>query len=353
VNISHVAGYVLSMKRRSLTPLSFLFRALGDPVRLRLLHLLSLEELTVNELVRILDLPQSSVSRQLSVLREQGLLSSRPVGPATYYRTNLEAEVGNGETKLRDSLTDLLKTTQLAPADQRALERAFAAREVPGEQFFDRIGLGWDTLREECFGPAFHLEAMLALLPAEWTVADLGTGTGYLLPILARHFAQVIGIDNSRPMLDLAQRRVEDAGLSTKVELRDGALETLPLADGSVDLAIAMLMLHHLPDVPAALAEVRRVLRPGGKLLVVEIHEHQNEPFRVRMADRRAGIAPAQLSAWLQATGLEPVSTWDLPKVDHPDHELAPIPGLYVNVASAASAAKNRPVNRAFANASR
>jgi ArsR family transcriptional regulator len=328
------------MKRRSLTPLSFLFRALGDPVRLRLVHLLAVEELSVGELVRILDLPQSSVSRHLSVLREQGLLSSRPAGPATYYRTNLEAEVGNGETALRDALSELLQSAELAPADQRALEKVLAAREASGAEFFDRIGLRWDSLREECFGPTFHLEAFISLLSPAWTVADLGTGTGYLLPVLARHFKRVIGIDNSAAMIDLARKRVEDAGLTA--ELREGNLEKLPLADGEVDLAIAILMLHHLHDVPAALEEVRRVLKPGGKLLVVEIHEHQNEAFRVRMADRRAGVAPGQLASWLEEAGLEQVSSSPLSASVHADHELSPMPQLYVTIAAAGAVAASR-----------
>ncbi|MGI8906298.1 MAG: ArsR/SmtB family transcription factor [Candidatus Sumerlaeaceae bacterium] len=324
------------MKRRSLTPLSFLFRALGDPVRLRLLHLLSVEELSVGELVRILDLPQSSVSRQISVLREQGLLSSRPAGPATYYRTNLESDVGDSETALRDSLTDLLRHAELAPADQRALERVLAGRESAGEQFFDRIGLGWDSLREECFGTTFHLEAFIALLPKSWTVADLGTGTGYLLPILGRHFNRVIGIDNSHAMLELARKRVEEADVARRVELSEGALEKLPLKNAEVDLAIALLMLHHLPDVEIALREVRRVLKPGGKLLVVEIHEHQNEAFRVRMADRRPGIAPAQLEGWMRDANLEVGTMWDIPSAEHAEHELAPVPQLYVSIAGLA-----------------
>lgn len=290
----------------------------------------------MGELVRILDLPQSSVSRQISVLREQGLLSSRPAGPATYYRTNLESEVGDGETELRDALTDLLHNAELAPADQRALERVLAARGGEGEQFFDRIGLRWDSLREECFGPTFHLEAFIALLPQEWTVADLGTGTGYLLPILGRHFKRVIGVDNSNAMLELARKRVEEAGVVEHVELQAGELEKLPVKSASVDLALAVLMLHHLPDVEVALREVRRILKPGGKLMVVEIHEHQNEAFRVRMADRRPGIAPAQLESWMRESGLQPVSTWDLPPHEHADHELAPIPALYASIASLA-----------------
>lgn len=317
--------------------LSSLFRAVSDPVRLRLLQLLSAEELSVGELVRILDLPQSSVSRHLKALKEEGLVADRPEGPATYYRASIEADVGDGETHLRDALAGMLREGELSPADRDGLARVLALRTATGDQFFDRIGLRWDVLREECFGPTFHLEAFIGLLPADWTVADLGTGTGYLLPVLGRHFQRVVAVDNSRAMLDLAERRVTEAGVQNRVELKEGTLEQLPLSNGEVDLAVALLMLHHLPDVPAALVEVARVLKPDGQLLVVDLHEHTNETFRVRMADRRSGIAPAQLYTWLQAAGFQHSRHWDLPEVKRPEHELAPLPRLYAAVATATS----------------
>jgi ArsR family transcriptional regulator len=309
--------------------LSSQFKAIGDASRLRILHLLSREELSVGELVRILDLPQSTVSRQLKPLKEEGLIADRPVGSATYYQAALEAELGNGTGVLRDALWRMLRDSELPPADQSRLDRVLALREAEsGQAFFDRIGLRWDALREECFGPTFHLEAFLHLLPAEWTVADLGTGTGYLLPALGRHFARVIGVDMSQPMMELAKRRVEEAGLDN-TELREGRLETLPLKDGEVDLAVCLVMLHHLEDVPAALREIGRALRPGGQLLIAELHLHENEAFRVAMADRRPGIDPEQMRECLADSGFAEPRIWDLPRPQWPEHELAPLPGLY------------------------
>jgi SAM-dependent methyltransferase len=311
---------------------SSLFRAMGDPVRLRLLQLLSKQELSVAELVKIVEFPQSTVSRHLRTLREEGLISDRPVGPATYYTATIEAETGNGETGLRDALADYLKASDLAPGDHQILDRILAGR-AQGDEFFDRVGSRWDTLRESCFGPAFHLEAFLALLPRYWTVADLGTGTGYLLPALARFFDSVIAVDNSRQMLDLAQKRIQEAGVEHKVQLREGALEHLPIEEGEVDLAVAVLMLHHLPDISAALREVRRVMRREGRLLIVDFHEHTNETFRVQMADRRPGLGPQALDAWLAESGLVRLDMVEYPKVSKPEHELAPIPQLYAVVA--------------------
>lgn len=309
--------------------LASLLRATGDPIRLRLLHLLAAEELAVGELVRILSLPQSTISRHLKILKDQGLVADRPSGPNTYYRAVLEAEKGTAETALRDGLLQTLQSTELPPEDRQGLELVLASRGLAGDEFFDRVGLRWDQLREECFGPAFHLEAFLQLLPRNWSVADLGTGTGYLLPVLARHFDRVYAVDNSVAMLDLARRRVAETGLET-VELRQGDLEALPIGDGQVDLALAFLMLHHLQDVPKALGEVRRILKPGGQLLIVELFPHQNENFRVAMADRRLGIDPGQLASWATSCGLRPAHESLLEWRDRPSHELAPLPRLYV-----------------------
>jgi ArsR family transcriptional regulator len=308
--------------------LSNLFKAVGDPVRLRVLHLLAVEELTVGELVRILDLPQSTVSRHLKVLRESALAADRPVGAATFYRAAIEAGAGNGDAGVRDSLAGLLRRETLPPAARRRLDRILALRAREGSDFFDKVGLRWDALRESCFGPAFHLEAFIRLLPADWVVADLGTGTGYLLPILGGHFRRVIGVDMSESMLALARGRLEGR-LAETVELRHGALESLPIADAKVDLAVALLMLHHLAEIRPALREMRRILKRGGCVLIVEIHPHANEKFRIQMADRHMGIAPEQLAKDLKGAGLTNPSVWNYPYIDRPEHELAPIPGLY------------------------
>jgi ArsR family transcriptional regulator len=313
-----------------LASLSSQFKAIGDPYRLRILQLLAREELSVGELVRILELPQSTVSRQLKPLKEQGLVADRPVGSATYYQVPPAVEgvePSDRSVAMRDVLMRLLRESPLAPGDQGRLDRVVALREG-GEEFFDRIGLRWDAMREECFGAAFHLEAFLGLLSRGWTVADLGTGTGYLLPPLGRHFVRAIGVDVNRPMLDLARRRVEEAGLAN-VELREGALERLPIADGEIDLAVCLLMLHHLEDVAAALREIARALKPGGKILIVELERHDNERFRVGMADRRPGIEPGQLRGWLAESGFADPEAWSYPPANRPDHELAPIPALY------------------------
>lgn len=317
-----------------LSSLSSLLRTLGDPVRLRLLQLLAAEELSVGELVRVLELPQSTISRHLKALKEEGLAADRPVATSAYYRATLEADLGNGDAPLRDGLLTVLRGAPLAPGDRERMERVLALREsTDGDAFFDRIGARWDALRADCFGATFHLEALLHLLPATWRVADLGAGTGYLLPPLARHFAHVIGVDSSAEMIALAQKHASDQNL-TNIELRHGRLEQLPLADGEIDLALAILMLHHLSEVEAAIAEIHRVLKPGGRVLIVELHPHQNERFRAAMADRHRGTAPQRLAQLITQAGFAATSSWNLPHPNRPDHELAPLPGTYTLTAT-------------------
>lgn len=311
-----------------LASLSALFKAIGDPVRLRLLHLLCAEELTVGELVRIIELPQSTVSRHLKTLHERRLIADRPVGAATYYRAAIEADSRNGDTALRDSLAGVLRASTLPPADRKRLDKVMALRERESGDFFDKLGLRWDALREDCFGPTFHLEAFLHLLPRDWTVADLGTGTGYLLPVLGGHFRRVIGVDMSQPMLELARHRLAESGIKN-VSLRRGTLEELPIEDGAVDLAVALLMLHHLPAIEPALREIRRVLRPGGRLLIAELHPYENERFRTAMGDRRAGVNQKALVNWLSEAGFNAVESWVYPNVERSEHELAPLPPMY------------------------
>lgn len=198
-------------------------------------------------------------------------------------------------------------------------------RRQMSEGFFRKLGRHWDTLREESFGVSFHLEGFLALLPAEWVVADVGTGTGYLLPPLANHFRQVIGVDPVPNMLEGARQRVELAGLDN-VDLRGGHLSELPIEDESVDLAVAVLVLHHVPAPAQALKELRRILRKGGAILIVEQVAHESEVFRERMQDRWLGFEPAELSERLEGIGFQRVRSNALTTVERP----ADAPELFV-----------------------
>ena len=294
---------------------------MADRTRQRALTVLTGCELSVSELVEVLGQPQSTISRHLKVLRDASLISDRRDGATVLYMARDAANAGNG-SELVDRVLEWIAEQPIPPGPGRRLKTVMQRRRQMSDTFFHQVGRHWDTLREESFGVPFHLEAFLALLPSSWTVADIGTGTGYLLPVLAGHFAQVIGVDPVKAMLESARYRVKNAGMEN-VDLRIGSLSDLPIENAAVDLAVAFLVLHHVPSPPDATAELARIVRPGGYVLVLEQAAHDHESFRDRMQDRWWGFDPAECTGWLEKTGFEEVRSRNLttvePAVDAPE----------------------------------
>ncbi len=290
------------------------FRALADRTRQRTLALLCRHELSVSELVLVLRQPQSTVSRHLKTLRGAGLIRDRRNGRMVLYSVRNSRSETDG-TDLSGRLLDWIAEQRLAPALHARLDAIVQRRRQMSDRFFDHVGRRWDTVREEAFGTRFHLEAMWMLLPRDWTVVDVGTGTGYLLGTLAAYFKRVIGVDPVDTMLEVARQRVAADGLDN-VALSGGGLSQLPMADASVDLAVAMLVLHHVPEPRDALLELSRVVRPGGRVLIVEQTAHENESFRERMQDRWWGFEPPELTAQVKDAGFEQARWHRLTAVD-------------------------------------
>jgi ArsR family transcriptional regulator len=224
---------------------------------------------------------------------------------------------GDGDD-LSMRVADWIAAQALPPSIRVRLASVIGAREDQSRKFFDRVGRQWDDLREASFGSCFHLEAFLSLLPHEWSVLDVGAGTGYLLPVLARQFTRVVAVEPAEAMLGVARRRVESLRLEN-VELHSGDVTALPIEDGSMDLVIAVLVLHHVPSPTDALGELRRVLRPGGKLLIVEQTAHQNADFCERMQDQWWGFDPAEFAGWTRTAGFDSVETRTLATVVRAD----------------------------------
>lgn len=279
------------------------FRALADATRQRLLQLLGRHELNVHELVSVLGQPQSTVSRHLKVLRVAGLVNDRREGTTVYYR--IASPNGNdGVGAILRQTLEWIAEQPLASDVSRGLTRVLSQRTAESREFFEELGNRWDELRLRWFGEQFHLEALLALLPSDWTVADVGAGTGFLIPVLAAHFDRVIGVDHAEAMLAVATDRVNRAGI-TNAELRSGSLEALPIKDGECDLVIAMLVLHHVASPATAIREMVRVVRPGGRLLIVEQAAHENEFFAMEMGDRWWGFEAGQVERWVKSAGVD------------------------------------------------
>jgi SAM-dependent methyltransferase len=272
---------------------------LADPTRLRLLHLLERQELGVVELCEVLRLPQSTASRHLKVLSDQGWLTSRRQATAHLYR--MAEGLDPGARRLWRLARAESEGWSAVGQDRVRLERRLRDRRGAAESFFAGAAGEWDRMRAELYGTAFGRAALLSLLPPGWVVADLGCGTGSLAAELAPHVGRVIGVDQSAAMLKAAGRRTGGLG---NVELRRGALESLPLDGESCDAALLVLVLAWVPEPRAVLAEAARILRPGGRLAVVDLARHDDEDFRARMGQAVAGFEPGRLRALLEAAGL-------------------------------------------------
>lgn len=377
-----------------------LFKAFADTTRQRILRALSAEELSVTELVEVLDQPQSTVSRHLKVLRDAGLLvdrrsrstvlhsvlpplpdesaalpgagaangggpsgggSSGSVNNPQAHRckasgqeaiardgngrgaagevfdggatnggaTNGGVPNGNGGAAgLRTRLLQWVREQGLDADLRERLERVLRSRRAQTGSFFDAMGGKWDHLRIEAFGEVFHLEALTWLLPSTWTVADVGTGTGYLLPLLCSRFAGVVAVDASAAMLETARQR-PDIQSASNITFRLGSLDRLPIEDASVDLAIASLVLHHVVEPTRALAELRRCIRPGGVLLMIEQEPHRHIEFHERMGDRWWGFDPSALMEWTRQAGFGQTDIRPLPSARPTTRRSMETPRLY------------------------
>lgn len=271
---------------------------LADPTRSRLLLVLERHELSVSELCSVLQLPQSTVSRHLKVLGDEGWVASRANGTSRHYRMTRQLDAP--ERRLWQIVRDQIAAEAGAQQDAERVRRVVAERGARSQEFFSTAAAQWDALRTELFGVRADFVPVLGLLDESWVVGDLGCGTGRLTTVLAPFVARVIGVDSSRAMLAAARRRVADAD---NVELRHGDLETLPIADGELDVAILSLVLHHVAEPERALVEVRRVLGPEGRLLVVDMMPHDREEYRERMGHVWQGFGAEQLDEWLDAAG--------------------------------------------------
>ena len=282
---------------------------LADALRCRMLLVLERHELTVSELCAVLQLPQSTVSRHLKTLADASWVSSRRDGTSRYYSMAV-GDLDHGAQRLWPLVREQVAGTNGADHDDRRLKTVLTRRRSKSEEFFSSVSGQWDLLREDMFGRAFHLHALLGLLDASATVGDLGCGTGQLSALVAPHVGQVIAVDSSSEMLQAARARL--AG-HDNVDIRLGSLEALPIDHAQLDLAILALVLHHVPDPALALAEAGRALRGGGRALIIDMMPHDHAEYQQQMGHVWLGFPEQQLRKLLTQAGFDNVRIHALP----------------------------------------
>lgn len=280
-------------------------KALADETRLRLALVLLRHELSVNELVTLLEMGQSRVSRHLKILAEAGLLQARRDGLWVFY-----SAVESGPA--RDFLSGVLSFSgEDGKADLDMADRIIEERARKTRLFFNSIAEDWDELNREvlgefCLPHAVRDFAALARKEEPYksgVAVDLGCGTGEVLEHLREQFCEIIGVDGSPRMLELARRRFGDD--CTDVSLRIGELDHLPLRDAEADFACINLVLHHLSRPQDSLNEIARVLKPDGLVLVTDFDRHQVETMRDVYGDRWLGFSQEDLTEILNESELD------------------------------------------------
>jgi ubiquinone/menaquinone biosynthesis C-methylase UbiE len=280
-------------------------KAAGEETRLRVLALLDEAELTVSDLTDILRQSQPRISRHLKLLVEAGLVERFREGTWAFFRL---AEHGGGADVARALIDRLDPGDQTVKRDHERLSSVRQARATAAQAYFRAHAAQWDRIRKLHVADEAVEDAIRAALSDKpfRSLLDLGTGTGRMLEMFGPEIERGLGLDLSLDMLLLARDRLERAGLRN-CSVRQGDIYDLPLANDSFDVVILHQVLHFLDDGARAIREAARVLRPGGRLLVVDFAPHEQEFMREQFAHRRLGFAPDTVMQWITASGLDPV----------------------------------------------
>jgi ArsR family transcriptional regulator len=280
-----------------------IFRALADPTRLRIFHLLRAMELAIGELAQVLGQSQPRVSRHVKILADAGLAERRKEGSWVFLGLGDPACV----TPLFGTIDawDGEQGNVWAVADRARLAAVRADRAAAAARYFAEHAEEWDAIRS-LHVPESAVEARIGEMLADAPIGrlvDIGTGTGRMIELFAGRADSAVGVDRSPEMLRLARAKFTEAGLSG-VDLRQGDMYALPLADGAADVVIIHQVLHFAQQPAAAIAEAGRLLAAGGRLLVIDFASHDREDLRTRDAHVRLGFGDDQIEGWFRAAGL-------------------------------------------------
>jgi ArsR family transcriptional regulator len=292
-------------------PIAEIFQALADPSRVRILALLRTMELSVGELAQVLGQSQPRVSRHVKILGDARLLDRHKEGSWVFLALTVEART-QSVFDLIDQWLDPASRDVLA-ADAARLAAVRADRAEAANRYFASHAKVWDSIRSLHVAESMVEKAIQKALGDQpvGRLLDIGTGTGRMIELLGPKAAQVTGVDKSSEMLRLARVKLEAAGIASN--LRQADMYALPLPDGSADSVVIHQVLHYAQNPAAALAEAARVLRHGGRLLVVDFAAHEREDLRTRDAHLRLGFSDDAMGTWFRSAGLDPDLTEHLP----------------------------------------
>jgi ubiquinone/menaquinone biosynthesis C-methylase UbiE/DNA-binding transcriptional ArsR family regulator len=283
-----------------------ILRAAADPTRLRILLLLKAEELSVAELQEILVMGQSTISTHLSQLKHAGLVEDRRTGKSSFYSLGTTSATSGGGDVLNQILDRAQKETPESVMDQAAMRAVVKKRQDKMRSFFDSMagrmgkdyvpGKSWKSLAE----------ALLRLMPP-MTIADLGAGDGSFALLLSQRATRVIAVDSSAKMLEFGREQAARHGIDN-VEFRLGDMEEAPIEDATVDLVFFSQSLHHALHPERSVKQAERILRPGGRIAILDLVKHRFEEARELYADQRLGFSEAELESMLTEAGFLDVS---------------------------------------------
>jgi ubiquinone/menaquinone biosynthesis C-methylase UbiE len=294
-------------------------KAAGEATRLRILALIAEAELTVSDLTEILRQSQPRLSRHLRLLAEAGLVERFREGSWAFFRLG---ERGGAADIAHALIARLDPADPVIARDRERLAAVRAARTAAAQAYFRRHAAEWDRIRKLHIADAAVEDAIRTALADKSirSLLDLGTGTGRMLELFGADIERGLGLDMSLDMLSLARTRLDRAGLR-HCSVRQGDIYDLALPKDSFDAVIIHQVLHFLDDCPRAIREAARVLRPGGRLLVIDFAPHDLEFLREEHAHRRLGFAPETVAQWIDAAGLDLVKQQTL--APGPDGKIA------------------------------
>jgi ubiquinone/menaquinone biosynthesis C-methylase UbiE/DNA-binding transcriptional ArsR family regulator len=291
-----------------------ILRVVADPNRLRILLLLKAEELSVAELQEILVMGQSTISTHLSQLKTAGLVEDRRIGKNSLYRLT----TGNGNDVLADLLARAEREIPESVHDRTTARRVVKKRQDKMRAFFDSVAgrLGKDYVPGKSWKSL--AEALLRLMPP-MDIADLGAGDGSFSLLLAQNAKNIIAVDSSAKMIEFARGQAHRHYVKN-VDYRLGDMEELPIDDQSVDLVFFSQSLHHALHPDRAVSEGARILRPGGRIAILDLAKHRFEEAREMYADEWLGFSEAELESMLDRAGFAKIQTSVVQKESEPPH---------------------------------